>query len=129
MQNKRLKYLIAALLSLFIGYYSRHSDISFIKNNYFIQHYLGDAIWAMMIYWGFRWFSPLYDARQTRFYALITCFVIEFSQLIQTAFMNSLRSNVFGRLVLGSGFLFSDLVAYTLGILCAFVLDIFFIRK
>ena len=45
------------------------------------------------------------------------CFGIEFSQLLSYEWLMQLRSTRMGALVLGQGFLWSDIVAYTAGVL------------
>lgn len=50
-------------------------------------------------------------------------FAIEFSQLFHPPWLNAIRDSTLGRLTLGYGFLWSDLVAYTLGISLAVYLD------
>ena len=49
--------------------------------------------------------------------ALAFSFAIEFSQLYQADWINALRRTTLGGLILGYGFLWSDLVCYTVGIL------------
>jgi len=69
-----------------------------------------------MVYWGIclvghRW--PFYLQVVA---ALAFAYGVEFSQLYQADWINSLRQTTLGGLVLGFGFKWSDLVAYTLGI-------------
>ncbi len=56
--------------------------------------------------------------------ALLFSFAIEFSQLYKALWINNLRHTLFGRLVLGEGFLWSDLVCYTVGIAIGVLIDI-----
>ena len=51
------------------------------------------------------------------------CFVIEFSQLYQADWINAVRATTIGALVLGSGFLWTDLVCYTIGVGLGFAID------
>ena len=44
------------------------------------------------------------------------CYPIEFSQLYQANWINEIRRTTIGGLVLGYGFLWSDLLAYFIGI-------------
>lgn len=48
--------------------------------------------------------------------ALLFSFVIELSQLYHSSWIDTLRSYPFGGLILGYGFLWSDLVCYTMGV-------------
>ena len=54
------------------------------------------------------------DFKDSRLYL---CFLLEFSQLYQVKWINNIRKTGPGKLVLGQGFLWSDLLAYSLGIL------------
>ncbi|MCI5163110.1 MAG: DUF2809 domain-containing protein, partial [Candidatus Electrothrix sp. AX5] len=55
--------------------------------------------------------------------ALITAYLIEISQLFHPAWLEYLRSVRLLSFVLGFGFLWSDLIAYTLGISLAAGID------
>jgi hypothetical protein len=84
---------------------------------------LGDALWAMMITW---WVGAVVPERPilTRCgVALVVCLAVELSQLIHTSPLDDLRRSAAGRLVLGSGFDPRDLLAYTLGVFAAVVLE------
>jgi hypothetical protein len=48
--------------------------------------------------------------------ALITSFAIEFSQMLTPDWLVKIRSTFMGHMLLGQGFLWSDLLAYTIGI-------------
>lgn len=62
--------------------------------------------------------------------SLIFSYGIEISQLYQGEWINNVRSTLIGSLVLGHGFLFSDLICYTIGIFMAMIIDKFiFIKK
>lgn len=55
--------------------------------------------------------------------SLFICFSIEFLQLYQGEWMIELRKTLFGRYVLGQGFLWSDILAYTFGIIVTFSIE------
>lgn len=55
--------------------------------------------------------------------ALLFCYAVEVLQLYQGNWMIELRKTLFGRYVLGQGFLWTDLVAYTFGILTTFIIE------
>ncbi len=52
--------------------------------------------------------------------SLFICYGIEFLQLYQGEWMIELRKTLFGKYVLGQGFLWEDILAYTFGIIVAF---------
>ncbi len=64
--------------------------------------------------------KPIY---QIAYISLAICFLIECSQLYQANWIIGLRKTILGHYVLGQGFLWSDLIAYVLGILMAYLLD------
>lgn len=85
----------------------------------FFNTYFPDAAWTMAVYCGFglllnkgvRVHLPL---------ALGVSYLIECSQLLHTPLLEALRGTTIGGLVLGYGFLWSDLICYTVGaLLCA----------
>ncbi len=55
--------------------------------------------------------------------SLLICYTIEFSQLYQADWINEIRKTLFGRYVLGQGFLWSDILAYTFGVFAAFAVE------
>ena len=61
--------------------------------------------------------------------AITFSFAIEFSQLYQAPWINNLRHTKLGGLVLGYGFLTSDLICYTVGIAIGIILDLLIKRK
>jgi len=55
---------------------------------------------------------------------LVFCFIIELLQLIDVNWLNSIRKTTLGHYALGQGFLWSDLLCYTMGVSIAFSIDI-----
>ncbi len=89
--------------------------------------YAGDFLWAMLVFFLYALLLRL----STKFCfcaALITAYLIEISQLFHPAWLDALRSiRLFG-LLLGFGFLWSDVLAYTLGVALAAALDQYFLN-
>lgn len=112
---KNLKYPILVLLIIVLGILTRKISI--------IPLFVGDLLYAMMIYFIVRFFSNKNDFIKTAIIALLICFSIEFLQLYQANWMIEIRKNTFGRYVLGQGFLWSDLVAYFVGVLISYLID------
>ena len=54
--------------------------------------------------------------------ALITSFAVEFSQMLTMPWLVRVRSTFLGHMLLGQGFLWSDLLAYTLGIVVIYLI-------
>jgi hypothetical protein len=84
---------------------------------------LGDALWAMMIFFGLGVLLPR-ARRRTRFgLALAICWVVEAGQLYRQPTLDAWRATRVGHLVLGSGFDPRDLLSYALGVAAAACLE------
>ncbi|BDS12048.1 ribosomal maturation YjgA family protein [Aureispira anguillae] len=113
MKRNKIYYLILIVSTIILGLATRH------YSNYLpsiINLGLGDLLWALMVYWIIGFLFPRYSIQKLALISLSICFLIEFSQLCQVDWLNAMRSNRFGSLVLGKGFLWTDLLAYTIGI-------------
>ena len=116
MLKTRLQSLTIALTLIPIGLATRQ------YGNEWMKLYAGDVLWAAMIYWGFK-FLFAQEPKRNAFYALTFCFLIEFSQLYHAPWIDQIRSNRLGGLVLGFGFLWSDLGCYLVGVVCSYFVD------
>ena len=76
-----------------------------------------------MIYILIRIFLIDKKAIQIAITSLLICHAIEFLQLYQGEWIIELRKTIFGRYVLGQGFLWTDIIAYTCGIAIAFSIE------
>jgi hypothetical protein len=90
--------------------------------------YFGDFLWAMLVFFLYGLLFRL-TTKYTFCIALITACLIEVSQLFHPAWLEYLRSIRLLAFVLGFGFLWSDLVAYTLGISLAAGIDRLILRS
>ncbi len=54
---------------------------------------------------------------------VVFCWLIEASQAWRTAWLDTFRDTTFGGLLLDHGFLWSDIIAYTMGALAAYFAD------
>jgi glycopeptide antibiotics resistance protein len=89
----------------------------------FVANHFGDMLWASIVYFGFRVLLSNRSLLLSAYLSLIFSFSVEFSQLYQAGWINEIRSTTLGALVLGRGFLFVDLIRYTVGIALSFVAD------
>lgn len=115
-----IKYTVLIGLTVFLGLQSRNQDLHLPV---FIADHAGDTLWTLMVYWGFRLISPSKTPKFALIAALIFSFLIELSQLYQADWANAFRKNRFAALVFGSGFLWIDLVRYTIGGFLGFAID------
>ena len=111
-QSARCIYALFALATMMLGLASRE-----IPNlPVFVRAYAGDALWALMIFFLVGVLLPQLSAARRAVLALGFAFCIEFSQLYQADWINALRRTRLGGLILGFGFLWTDLVSYVVGI-------------
>jgi hypothetical protein len=104
----RLTYFILIIITIIIGLLSRHFAG--------IPLFVGDVLWATMIYFGFRF---LFIKKPIQFVVVLSlafCYAIEFSQLYQAPWINNLRHTLIGALVLGEVFCWGDMLSYTVGV-------------
>ena len=104
----RICYLSGTVVLIALGLLSRR-----VK---FVPAACGDALWAMMVYCCFRIVLIRKPMIISAMAALITSFAIEFSQMLTPDWLVKIRSTFLGHMLLGQGFLWSDLLAYTIGI-------------
>jgi hypothetical protein len=84
-----------------------------------LAEYAGDTLWALML---FLLVSTLLAGRPILVRAAISlalAFLVEISQLYHAPWIDSIRQTTLGGLVLGFGFLWTDLVCYAVGIATA----------
>ncbi|HEX6063155.1 MAG TPA: DUF2809 domain-containing protein, partial [Longimicrobiales bacterium] len=84
---------------------------------------LGDALWAAMIFWIASLAAPNRAVVARVVAALAICFAVELSQQIQHPMLAAIRNTTLGHLVIGSDFDARDLLAYTMGVSVAALLD------
>lgn len=112
--NLRILYLICIILTICLGLASRSEWLSKIQ---FIRLYLGDALWALMVYFIVCLMQPKLIIWRQICIAIAFCFIIELSQLYQADWINHLRQSRLGGLILGFGFRAVDLLAYSVGVI------------
>jgi len=125
MKNKRVIYLLITVIIIFLGLASRKLG-EYLPG--FVAEYAGDTLWAAMVYYGLRFLFPATNILKTMIFALLFSYAIEISQLYQAEWINNIRNTTIGALVLGHGFLWSDLVCYTAGIGISAIADFAFRR-
>ncbi len=86
--------------------------------------YPGDALWALMVFFGLAFLRPELRPLHLALLALTVSWVVELSQLYQAPWINSIRATRPGHLVLGSQFHWPDLLAYATGALAGLALDV-----
>jgi len=111
--RKAAIYLSCALVTIALGLASRHYGAYLPA---FLAAYTGDTLWALLVFLAISVLAP--DARLSRRggAAITIAFLVEISQLYHAPWIDTLRATRIGGLVLGFGFLWTDLACYTAGI-------------
>jgi hypothetical protein len=121
MMVRRVIYLVAAMATLVVGLGSR---ILREELPTFLAEYAGDTLWALMLFLLVS--TPLADrsilARAA--ISLALAFLVELSQLYHAPWIDSIRQTTLGGLVLGFGFLWTDLICYSVGILIGSLIEL-----
>ena len=121
MKRNRLIYLLAALAVVVLGLSSR--KYSGVLPD-FIVSYAGDTLWALTAFLGVGLLFPEWSTSRVSVTALLFAFAIELSQLLHFPWMDQIRRTKSGGLILGYGFLWSDLLCYVSGVAIGFILEI-----
>lgn len=114
MIRTRIIFFLSAVAVTFVGLASRRYQAILPE---FVGEYSGDTLWAMML---FLLVSTLLAGRTVISRAtisLVLAYLVEISQLYHAPWIDSIRSTTLGGLVLGFGFLWTDLACYTVGII------------
>lgn len=81
-----------------------------------IAAYAGDTLWALMVFLMLGFIFPGARIGLLAAAAVGIAFAVEFSQLVQVDWLERIRSTRPGALVLGRGFLATDLLCYLAGV-------------
>ena len=111
--GKRFVYFFSASTVVVAGLASRKFREHLPQ---FLDAYAGDTLWALMVY---LYVSTLLASRPIAVRAAISvalAFFVEVSQLYHAPWIDGIRQTKLGGTVLGYGFLWTDLVCYSIGI-------------
>ena len=110
--RRRVTYALATALAIVVGLASRRFPGLFPA---VLGKYPGDALWALMVFFALGAVTPTMSIGSRAAAALGISFAVELSQLYHAPWIDGIRRTTLGHLVLGYGFSWSDLVAYTMG--------------
>lgn len=116
MVQHRIPFLFAALLTLIVGLASRKFSEQLPV---ILAIYSGDTLWAMMLFLVVSTILVDRSIYHRMLIAVVIATLVEISQLYQASWINSIRQTTLGGLVLGHGFLWTDLICYASGIALA----------
>ena len=81
-----------------------------------VAAYAGDTLWALVAFLGIGLVLPRASTWRVALLAMSFSVLIEMSQLYHAPWIDSVRHTTLGALVLGQGFLWSDLACYSVGV-------------
>src|SRR5688500_3632107 len=93
-----------------------------------VREYAGDTLWAAMVYFLAALVWPRASTLRLAVGSLLFAVAIEVSQLYHAPWIDAVRATRPGALVLGFGFLWSDLVCYAAGVGLAALVDQLLVR-
>jgi hypothetical protein len=88
-----------------------------------MRHTIGDYLCVILIYTFIKSFAKVSN-NKTAFFVLVIAYSIEFIQLTDLQKLYPSEYSKTLKLILGTSFSFGDLVAYTLGIITALVIEV-----
>ena len=113
MNRPRAIYVLAILATIALGLISRRFPHLLPAA---LGKYPGDALWALMVFFGFGFLFRRAPTIVVAAAAFAFSVAIEFSQLYHAPWIDSIRGTFAGHLLLGSGFAWIDIFAYAMGI-------------
>lgn len=121
--RSRLLYLLWIALTIGSGLLLRSRFVSLPKA---VEKYGGDALWALMAFFGFALIFHRSSTLRIGLLALGFAWGVEFLQLYQAEWITSFRATRIGHLILGSTFNRPDLLAYAAGVGIGVALELLF---
>ncbi|MEP7339604.1 MAG: DUF2809 domain-containing protein [Acidobacteriota bacterium] len=120
MRRGRFLYFVAGCAVVALGLASRSYGTRLPK---FLASYSGDTLWALMVFAGIGFLAPRWSSLRVSAMALLFSYTVEFSQLYHAPWLDSVRHTRIGKLILGFGFLWSDLLCYTVGVVIGLLVE------
>ncbi|UOG74364.1 DUF2809 domain-containing protein [Hymenobacter tibetensis] len=125
-RRNRILYGVLVCCTVLLGLGSRRFAVMLPAP---VAAYSGDTLWALLVFWLLGFALPSLSSRRVAGAAWLFAVAIEVSQLYQAPWLNALRSTTIGALVLGHGFLWSDLLCYSTGILVGLACELLWLQK
>jgi Protein of unknown function (DUF2809) len=112
LHRNRIGYTIAIVFVIIFGLASRRYPQILPA---IFDKYPGDVMWTIVVYLSCAIGFPRASSWKIAGLALAISYVVEFAQLYQAPWLVAIRQTTIGHLLLGSQFVWEDLVAYSVG--------------
>lgn len=107
LKSKRIIYALLVLVVIALGILSRKLTV--------LPLFVGDILYAVMMFLLIKFLLIQLRYWKVALISLSICYFIEISQLYRAPWITQIRNTTLGALVLGNGFLWSDMIAYAIG--------------
>ncbi|NJO15572.1 MAG: DUF2809 domain-containing protein [Thioploca sp.] len=118
--RNRVTYFIMILIVTGLGLASRRYP-ELLPD--FISRYAGDTLWALLVFLVMGWVLPSLSTWKVAAMALLFSLLIETSQLYHAPWLDEIRRYRLAALILGHGFLWSDLGCYSVGVTLGVIIE------
>ncbi len=118
--RRRLTCLAIMLLLIPLGFVCRFVPIGL---PYLIVKYGGSFLWASTVYWFIGYFLARQRPLTLALISLVVTAAIEFLKRVQSSTLENIRNTLFGIIILGRYFSYTDIAVYWFAILCAAWID------
>ena len=119
-KRHRVTYFIMILIVTGLGLASRRYP-ELLPD--FISRYAGDTLWAVLVFLVIGLGLPSLSTWKVAAIALLFSLLIETSQLYHAPWLDEIRRYRLAALILGHGFLWSDLVCYSVGVTLGVIIE------
>ena len=120
-RRNRVIWIAPIAVAAVLGIASRRYATSLPE---FLAAYAGDTLWALAAFFAFCVVMPGASTARIALLAILFSFAIELSQLYHAPWIDAVRNTTLGGLILGFGFLWSDLACYAVGVALGAALDL-----
>jgi hypothetical protein len=126
MKRNRLLYLLIGCVVVLLALASRRYA-AFLPE--FIATYAGDTLWAVMVFFGVGFVFSSWSTARVSAAALVLSYADEVTQLYHAPWIDKVRGIWLGGLILGFGFLWSDILSYTTGVMLGAAVEVVFYKS
>lgn len=112
-RRNRLTWIVLIVLVCALGIGSRRFGDALPD---FVATYAGDTLWAVAVFLAIGLAMPRASTWVVAAVALLVSLAVKLSQLYHAPWIDSIRSTTVGGLLLGFGFIWSDLACYAVGV-------------
>jgi len=123
-KRNRILYFFLIIATVGLGLTSRADFIPKL-----IYPFLGDILYSLMIFFIIGFIFKNFSSFKIALICIGICYIIELSQFYEANWIVEIRNTKLGGLLLGYGFLWSDLVSYLVGAALGFSLEFFLLKK